>query len=79
MCHYCRHEQPPRPRARSAAARTVRQRGLGTQQVEQLLAERYPYARIARMDVDTTSGKWAHTEILDRVGAARWTSCSARR
>src|SRR5439155_26492565 len=24
--------------------------------------------RIARMDVDTTSGKWAHAEILDRVG-----------
>jgi primosomal protein N' (replication factor Y) len=47
----------------------LRQRGLGTQQVERLLSERYPNARIARMDVDTTSGKWAHTEILDRVGA----------
>jgi primosomal protein N' (replication factor Y) len=46
----------------------VKQRGLGTQQVERLLSERYPYARIARMDVDTTSGKWAHAEILDRVG-----------
>ena len=34
-----------------------------------MLAERFPTARIARMDVDTTSGKWAHTEILDRVGA----------
>ncbi len=47
----------------------MRQRGLGTQQVERLLAERFPRARIARMDVDTTSGKWAHAEILDRVGA----------
>ena len=47
----------------------LRQRGLGTQQVERLLAERFPSARIARMDVDTTSGKWAHAEILDRVGA----------
>jgi primosomal protein N' (replication factor Y) len=46
----------------------LRQRGLGTQQVERLLADRFPSARIARMDVDTTSGKWAHTEILDRVG-----------
>ena len=33
-----------------------------------MLAERFPSARIARMDVDTTSGKWAHAEILDRVG-----------
>jgi primosomal protein N' (replication factor Y) len=47
----------------------LRQRGLGTQQVERLLADRFPTARIARMDVDTTSGKWAHAEILDRVGA----------
>jgi primosomal protein N' (replication factor Y) len=35
--------------------------------VEKLIAERFPEARIARMDVDTTSGKWAHTQILDRV------------
>ena len=49
----------------------LRQRGLGTQQVERLLADRFPSARIARMDVDTTSGKWAHAEILDRVGARR--------
>ena len=47
----------------------MRQRGLGTQQVERLLTDRFPAARIARMDVDTTSGKWAHAEILDRVGA----------
>ena len=33
-----------------------------------MLAERYPTARIARMDVDTTTGKWAHADILDRVG-----------
>jgi primosomal protein N' (replication factor Y) len=45
-----------------------RQRGLGTQQVERLLVERIPEARIARMDVDTTTGKWAHATILDRVG-----------
>src|SRR4029078_4126986 len=37
--------------------------------VERLLCERFPAARIARMDVDTTSGKWAHTRILDRVAA----------
>ncbi|HJU89205.1 MAG TPA: primosomal protein N' [Gemmatimonadaceae bacterium] len=68
VCHYCHHEQPLPPSCRRCGAATVKQRGVGTQQVERLLAERYPYARIARMDVDTTSGKWAHAEILDRVG-----------
>jgi primosomal protein N' (replication factor Y) len=69
ICHYCQHEEAL-PRACPRCAGTIlRQRGLGTQQVERLLGERYASARIARMDVDTTSGKWAHAEILDRVGA----------
>jgi primosomal protein N' (replication factor Y) (superfamily II helicase) len=68
ICHYCLHEEMPETVCRKCGGVTVRQRGLGTQQVERLIAERYPYARIARMDVDTTSGKWAHAEILDRVG-----------
>ena len=69
VCHYCQHEEPTTRVCTRCGGPTVRQRGLGTQQVERLLSERYPYARIARMDVDTTSGKWAHAEILDRVAS----------
>ena len=69
VCHYCLHAEPLHLTCSRCAGMRLRQRGLGTQQVERLLSERYPTARIARMDVDTTSGKWAHTEILDRVGA----------
>jgi primosomal protein N' (replication factor Y) len=69
VCHYCQHAEALHLSCNRCAGLRLRQRGLGTQQVERLLAERYPTARIARMDVDTTSGKWAHTEILDRVGA----------
>ncbi|MGH7634223.1 MAG: replication restart helicase PriA, partial [Gemmatimonadaceae bacterium] len=68
VCHYCLHKEDPRPDCARCGGRNLKQRGLGTQQVERLLCERFPAARIARMDVDTTSGKWAHTEILDRVG-----------
>jgi primosomal protein N' (replication factor Y) len=68
ICHYCRHQELPGSKCPQCGELTVRQRGLGTQQVERLLAERLPAARIARMDVDTTSGKWAHADILDRVG-----------
>jgi primosomal protein N' (replication factor Y) len=69
VCHYCQHEEGLPTRCPRCAGTIIRQRGLGTQQVERLLGERFPAARIARMDVDTTSGKWAHAEILDRVGA----------
>jgi primosomal protein N' (replication factor Y) len=68
VCHYCLHAEPPRTQCPRCNGLVLRQRGLGTQQVERLLADRFPAARIARMDVDTTSGKWAHAEILDRVG-----------
>ncbi len=69
ICHYCLHKEDPRPDCPRCGGRNLRQRGLGTQQVERLLSERFPSARIARMDFDTTSGKWAHARILDRVGA----------
>jgi len=69
VCHYCLHKEEPRPDCTRCGGRNLRQRGLGTQQVERLLTERFPAARIARMDFDTTSGKWAHTRILDRVAA----------
>jgi len=69
VCHYCMHQEAPQRVCKRCGGATLRRRGLGTQQVERLICERFPSARVARMDVDTTSGKWAHAEILDRVGA----------
>jgi len=43
--------------------------GIGTQQLEQFVAARFPDARLARMDLDTTSTKWAHHRILERVAS----------
>ena len=68
VCHYCQHSEAQQTVCPQCKGAVLRQRGLGTQQVERLLADRFASARIARMDVDTTSGKWAHAEILDRVG-----------
>ncbi|HET9454524.1 MAG TPA: primosomal protein N', partial [Gemmatimonadaceae bacterium] len=67
VCHYCQHTDTPRETCRRCGGALLRQRGLGTQQVERIIADHIPAARIARMDVDTTSGKWSHAEILDRV------------
>jgi primosomal protein N' (replication factor Y) (superfamily II helicase) len=69
ICHYCQHTEEPRTSCRQCGGAVLRQRGLGTQQVERVLTERIPDLRIARMDVDTTSGKWAHADILDRVAS----------
>jgi primosomal protein N' (replication factor Y) len=69
VCHYCQHRESAFRTCPQCHSDNVRQRGLGTQQVERLVAERFESARIARMDVDTTSAKWSHAAILDRVGS----------
>jgi primosomal protein N' (replication factor Y) (superfamily II helicase) len=66
-CHYCGHETPVPTVCRVCGQQTERMRGLGTQQLEHFVAGRFPAARIARMDLDTTSTKWAHHRILERV------------
>jgi len=66
-CHYCDHSEGIPAACAKCGGESVRTKGLGTQQVERFLATRYPAARIARMDLDTTSSKWAHHRILERV------------
>ncbi len=68
-CHYCGHREAPPTHCSNCGGPPLRERGLGTQQLERLLAERWPDARIARMDMDTTGAKWAHATILDRVSS----------
>ncbi|MEA2722424.1 MAG: hypothetical protein QOH59_195 [Gemmatimonadales bacterium] len=66
-CHYCAHEEPLPLTCRACANPVQQMRGVGTQQLERMLADRYPEARIARMDLDTTSTKWSHQRILASV------------
>lgn len=69
ICHHCGHTAPPPPECARCGSAAISYRGLGTEQVERILLESLPGARIARMDVDTTGGKWSHRDILARVGA----------
>src|SRR5205085_1220531 len=41
------------------------------QQLEHFVALRFPAARIARMDLDTTSSKWAHARVLERMSEGK--------
>ncbi|MDP9349676.1 MAG: primosomal protein N', partial [Gemmatimonadota bacterium] len=66
-CHYCFHEEQSPSRCSGCGSTDLNFRGVGTEQVERAVGEAFPAARVARMDVDTTSGKWAHHEILGRV------------
>ena len=68
-CHHCDHHEPVPDACRVCGEATQRFRGVGTQQVAEFVAARFPTARLARMDVDTTGGKWSHHRILNAVAA----------
>ena len=67
ICHHCGHTEPPPSRCGQCGSPALSYRGLGTEQVERILLESLPGCRVARMDVDTTGGKWSHRDILERV------------
>ncbi len=67
VCHHCAYEQPSSDICPECGGRTLAFTGVGTEQVERHLGEEFPEARIARMDVDTTGGKWSHRDILESV------------
>ncbi len=66
-CHYCGHDDAIPQRCDQCGHDTQQTRGMGTQLLEKWLGERFPSARLARMDADTTSAKWSHGRILDAV------------
>ncbi len=67
VCHYCFHEEAAPQKCTRCGSTDVGFRGVGTEQVEREVGEHFPAASLARMDVDTTSGKWSHHRILERV------------
>ncbi|CAM3837739.1 primosomal protein N' [Alicyclobacillus pomorum] len=65
-CHYCGYTESLGQLCSECGEPALRPHGLGTQQVEEVLAERYPDWRVLRMDVDTTRRKGAHQNIIEQ-------------
>jgi primosomal protein N' (replication factor Y) len=66
ICHHCNYRAAPPPQCPNCWSRRIRYFGTGTQRVEEMVQGDYPQARIVRWDLDTTGGKHAHAELLDR-------------
>jgi primosomal protein N' (replication factor Y) len=63
-CHYCGYGRKADTQCEICGNHDLRQPGVGTQKVEEELIEFLPEAKIARMDLDTTSKKGSHRQIL---------------
>ncbi|MBM4166826.1 MAG: primosomal protein N' [Ignavibacteria bacterium] len=67
-CHYCGYAQKLPILCLRCGNPRAHYKGIGTQRVEEELQNHFPLARIARMDLDTTSRKGAHDTILTSFG-----------
>lgn len=64
VCHYCGYQIPLPKKCPSCGSPYIANFGVGTQKLEMMAAKMFPDARILRMDLDTTSKKGGHEEIL---------------
>jgi primosomal protein N' (replication factor Y) len=69
-CHYCNYSREVPKTCRKCAAPYLEQAGFGTEKVEQHLIERFPGARVRRVDRDAVRRKGALTAILSKFAAA---------
>jgi primosomal protein N' (replication factor Y) len=68
-CHYCNYSMMVPKACRTCAAPYLEQSGFGTEKVEQHLRDRFPDARIGRVDRDSVRRKGALTSLLARFAA----------
>ncbi|MGN0383231.1 MAG: primosomal protein N' [Eubacterium sp.] len=64
ICHYCGYEEKMPMCCPKCGSKYIAGFGTGTQKVEKLVKKQFPSARVLRMDMDTTSKKGGHENIL---------------
>lgn len=70
-CHVCGAFRPAPERCPACGCPDYRYGGVGTQRVEAVARKLFPRATIERMDVDVTTRKSSHEEILGRFRAGK--------
>ena len=63
-CHYCGYTVLKADRCPECKEEALNYYGLGTEKLESMLKEKFPDAKIVRMDTDTTQNKGSHERII---------------
>lgn len=66
VCHYCGYSMPVPELCPDCGKGVLADRGFGTEKIEEEAQTLFPDARVARMDTDTTHGKYAHEKLIRR-------------
>ena len=70
ICHFCGYEQKVLTKCPECESTHIGGFKVGTQQVEEIVKNEFPQARVLRMDKDTTSEKHGHEKILSAFANA---------
>jgi primosomal protein N' (replication factor Y) len=66
VCHYCGTTYPPMQTCARCGSHDFVQKKFGTERIEEILQEVFPYAKVARMDIDSVRGKHAHDQLIQQ-------------
>lgn len=64
ICHYCGYEEQESKVCPSCGSKYISGFKAGTQKIEEIVKQRFPQARVLRMDFDTTRNKEGYEQIL---------------
>jgi len=64
-CHYCGYNKAMPETCGACGSPNLDTKGFGTEQIELELQELFPEAKVGRMDLDTTRGKYGYQKILN--------------
>ncbi|WP_396637605.1 primosomal protein N' [Maribacter sp. R77961] len=63
-CHYCSHATAIPESCLACGGSDLDTKGFGTEQIEEEVRKLFPDAKVGRMDLDTTRGKYAYEKII---------------
>ncbi len=64
VCHYCGYREAPPAVCPSCGSRYISGFRAGTEKIESVVRQRFPQARVLRMDLDTTRSRESYERIL---------------
>ena len=71
ICHLCGYTRQMPKKCPQCGSTQIRQLGLGTERLEEVVQKEFPEARLLRWDADTTRHKGEHELILSHFSAHR--------
>ena len=72
ICHYCGYSSPMPEKCPSCGCVKLKHSGMGTQKLEDEIAELFPGARLLRMDADTAFSRCAYDRAFREFGEGNY-------